>query len=135
MTAVPPVLAQGVDFREGYRCLRCGRSLSDPPVGGFSRHHRQRRAVGLHTYSNLILLCGSGTTGCHGWAHANPNKARRDGLIIDANRRPPIETAEVPVLTWQGWRVLDNNGQSTPIIEALALELLAAFGLLRGDAA
>ena len=38
-----------------------------------NRHHRIKRgnASCTNDLDNLIHLCGSGTTGCHGWVHAN----------------------------------------------------------------
>ena len=71
-----------VDRRDGWRCVRCGASLESVPG---SRHHRRPRShawAGLHLASNLILLCGSGTTGCHGWVHANPAQAYEEGLLV-----------------------------------------------------
>lgn len=137
MSAVPEVMAQGIDMREGYRCLRCGRHMVDPPVGGFSRHHRIPRAVGGHTYPNIILLCGSGTTGCHGWVHSHPIAARHDGLILDGNHRPPLDPAILPVRLHTGyWKLLDAGGfYGETVPEATARELLYAFGQLRGSVA
>jgi hypothetical protein len=31
---------------------------------------------------NCVRLCGDGTTGCHGWAEANPAAAQREFLDI-----------------------------------------------------
>ena len=70
-----------VDNRDMASCVRCGVSLH---VTSGSRHHRQRRREGDHSPANLVLLCGSGTTGCHGWVHAHPAEARSLGLIVSA---------------------------------------------------
>lgn len=67
--------------RDGGRCVRCGKPVHDfwP---GFSCHHRQSRSVGPDTLENRITLCGSGTTGCHQYVHANPAESREKGWII-----------------------------------------------------
>jgi len=52
--------------RDGYACVRCGRACG-PGIGPYSIQHRKARGVGGgNEMSNLILLCGSATTGCHG---------------------------------------------------------------------
>ena len=63
--------------RQGWHCLRCGTNIHDPSLWpGRSGHHRQlrRRAdpAVRDLPCNIVELCGSGTTGCHGWAHAHP---------------------------------------------------------------
>lgn len=113
MSAVPRKIAAIVDRRDGYSCVRCGLPLS---VESGSRHHRQRRAIGGHTPANLILLCGSGTTGCHGWVHAHPERARSSGWIVRS--AGALIPAEVPMLTvcaghWSAlvWVRLDDRGR------------------------
>lgn len=83
------------------RCYRCGLTARDV-------HHRQRRKVGGHVLSNMIMLCGWGnTTGCHGWVHAHPNAARDEGFIVSAWGDPLVES----VWRWDGARVLlDDEG-------------------------
>lgn len=128
----PPVkVTLLVDARDGYCCVRCGASLEVVPG---SRHHRQRRRDGGHTPENLILLCGSGTTGCHGWVHANPRAAQVFGYIVPANGRATPDV--IPVYAWawpsrtrHGWFVLDSEGLRERIPEAEALEILATFGI------
>lgn len=49
--------------RDGYACVRCGISVVGRP---YSLQHRKRRSQGgTNSPSNLIVLCGTGTTGCH----------------------------------------------------------------------
>jgi len=62
----------------------------------------------LHLPANLIALCGSGTTGCHGWVESNRTKAREMGLLIQN-----VESAEeIPFQDKKGnWWKLDNLGQ------------------------
>ena len=110
MSAVPKPVAAAVDRRDEYACVRCGHSLA---VSSGSRHHRQRRAVGGHHVANLVLLCGSGSTLCHGWVHANPAAARAAGWIVATWVKDP---GDVPVQKWTGqefglqWCRLDDDG-------------------------
>lgn len=74
--------ANGVVWeRDEGRCVRCGAALS-ASWPGYSHHHRQSRSVGPDRPDNLIMLCGSGTTGCHGYIHGHPAEARANGWII-----------------------------------------------------
>lgn len=102
MTQPPRSVTDLVDKRDDQRCVRCGRHID-----GGSRHHRKLRSQGgPHAVENLILLCGSGTTGCHGWTHHNVAQARMHGLIVPSWQEPD----ETPVLTWKGWLLLLNDG-------------------------
>src|SRR5215475_530537 len=56
-----------VIIRDGYRCARCGQACGPGTSAPYSIQHRKARGVGGgNEMSNLILLCGTGTTGCHG---------------------------------------------------------------------
>lgn len=59
--------------------------------------------------ANGILLCGTGTTGCHGWAHANVLQATEEGLIVSTWADPSI----MPIMTWRGWVRIDDDGGLT----------------------
>lgn len=84
--------------RAGGRCELCGGSIAG--VVGFSMHHRLPRRMGgssrpeLNTPANLILLCGSGTTGCHGRVESHREQAYGEGLLLREGQDP----AAVPVL-------------------------------------
>ena len=99
--------------RANYKCERCGTDFLGIPI---SVHHRRPRMMGgskdstLHLPANLIVLCGTGTSGCHGWVEANRNEARRLGLLIQK-----VESAEeIPFQDKsQVWWRIDNNGQKT----------------------
>ncbi len=57
-------------------CVRCG-------VRGSNRHERLPRSQGgLRDEFNTVVLCGSGTTGCHGWVTEHPNLAELEGLYV-----------------------------------------------------
>ena len=94
--------------RDHYRCLRCGNEL-DHIWSGHSLHHRHMRShpfPGLHSPANLIHLCGSGTTGCHGWVHNHPKTAMAYGWIVSGYNDHP-ET--VPV--WRGSMTFEQTNE------------------------
>ena len=78
--------------RAGGRCEICAGPLAG--VLGFSRHHRLPRRMGgsrrpeLNAPSNLLVICGSGTTGCHGRIESHRERAYEDGLILRADQNP-----------------------------------------------
>jgi len=126
MSAVPRLICEKVDTRDHYACVRCGKSLH---VTSGSRHHRQRRAIGGHQVSNVILLCGSGTTGCHGWVHAHPREARAAGWIVRAEGLVAPETTPVQVVAaGQGspliWVMLSPQGRQMKIPDTLAHSMI-----------
>ncbi|WKW87090.1 HNH endonuclease [Microbacterium phage Nicole72] len=85
------------------RCSWCGRYYGD----ALNLHHRLLRSHGTdNSPSNLIALCGSGTTGCHGGVHAKVALARERGHIVPSWGTPAL----VPVLTWRGLLLLDDDG-------------------------
>lgn len=100
------VLARGL-----YRCERCKGEFN---LNGVSIHHRRPRMMGgsknqeLHKAANLIALCGSGTTGCHGWVESHRLEARTFGYLIQK-----VESAEeIPFKDLSGnWWLIDNDGQ------------------------
>lgn len=57
-------------------CVRCGRPAE-------SWHHRVAEGRGGPTDPwNCVPLCGSGTTGCHGWVEHHRAEARAAFLLI-----------------------------------------------------
>ncbi|MCH9274980.1 HNH endonuclease [Bifidobacterium amazonense] len=98
--------------RDSYRCVICGRDL-DAQWSGYSIHHRRLRSHGgvdLNHASNLICLCGSGTTGCHGDVHADPDLAYRHGWLVHAWADPHHSL----FTRRHGWILLDQDGTWTP---------------------
>lgn len=124
MSTVPALVTRQVDMRDEWCCRRCGIRLS---IVAGSRHHRQRRAAGGHVTSNLILLCGSGTSGCHGWVHSHVMLATSQGLIVPVNGR--ARSRFIPVYLRGTWWLLDDMGKQVEIAEATALETLTTFGI------
>lgn len=90
-------------------CVRCG---VDTQATGGSRHHRIPRGMGgtsnpaVHTVANIILLCGTGTTKCHGWVHAHPLEAKDNGWSVPSTANPE----GWPVLYRLRWRLLSVDG-------------------------
>ena len=73
-------------------CVRCGRHVAHLARGiAWSIHHRRPRGAGgtvlawVSAAANLIILCGSGTTGCHGWVESNRKDARAAGYLVPLN--------------------------------------------------
>jgi hypothetical protein len=59
--------------------------------------------------SNIVTLCGSGTTGCHGWVEANRTRARDGGwLLYDID-----DPTAAPIFGWNGgipgWEYLTDD--------------------------
>lgn len=72
---------------------------SDIWIGAHSFHHRRPRQMGgtvrpeTNGPANLLLVCGTGTTGCHGTIEANRAAAYEQGWLVRQNADP----REVPV--------------------------------------
>jgi hypothetical protein len=88
--SIPLAVRKLVYKRDAWCCVRCGLFVMGQP---HNVHHRIRRSqLGPHSPENLILLCGSGTTGCHGWVHANPKVARLNGWLLRSGDIPLLTT-------------------------------------------
>lgn len=83
--------------RSGFRCEICGKPLGQNQF--YSIHHRIPRGMGgtdrpeLNETSNLLALCGSGTSGCHGYIENHRQEAYEKGWIVLRDHNP----ADVPV--------------------------------------
>lgn len=61
---------------EGF-CERCCRN------GRLTMHHRKKRGQGgLWAPENIVAVCGSGVTGCHGWIEHHPDRAAAEGFHV-----------------------------------------------------
>lgn len=107
MTGLPPRTRQIVYERDNWRCLGCGRDVSQ--MQWRSVQHRKARGVGgTNDLSNLVTLCGSATSpGCHLWAESRDDEAAARGLYVPSWNDP----REIPVVTWTGKAVyLHDDG-------------------------
>lgn len=108
-TGPTPAQKAAVWDRDGNRCQWCGRRDVS------QIHHRLPRGRGGdNRLSNLIVLCGSGTTGCHGRVEHNRALAYDHGLLVKTG----VDPAEQVVLTYRGWGYLTDDG--TWLAEAAA---------------
>lgn len=106
MTAPKPtkaVVALVID-REFGRCAVCYNHINATPETrgvAWSIHHRCPRAAGgtsrvwVNEPANLLLVCGSGTSGCHGWIESNRATARQQGLLISSNGKAVAEDVQL----------------------------------------
>lgn len=84
-----------VQGRDGGRCVRCRR------YGAANWDHRKNGSQGgLWAASNGQLLCGSGTTGCHGWKTSHPAQAAAEGWAVPGWADP---------LVWPARRWIDSS--------------------------
>lgn len=109
---MPAATVTAVHARSQRRCERCG---TDSALR-FSLHHRKPRGMGgskdpaINAPANVLLLCGSGTEGCHGWVESHRAEAYTDGLLVYRNDDP----AESPVTLRYGTVFLDDEGGVQP---------------------
>lgn len=98
-----------VRWRDRDRCVRCGAPATNI-------HHRRPRGMGgtrdplANDPSNLLCLCGSGTTGCHGWIESHRAEALRDGWLVSKWADP----ATIPIAVGHRAIWLDHRGKTHP---------------------
>ena len=69
------------------------------------------RNPSANSVANLMLLCGSGTTGCHGEVESHRTSAVAEGFIVPR----PANPETTPVLYRRSdWRVLTADGSVEP---------------------
>lgn len=100
--------------RSGGTCERCSVRLAE------SMHHRRFRSQGgPWTPSNILHLCGDGTTGCHG-VLTNTRGAREEfeaaGWIVPSH----ADWAETPVLRHGEFVILLDDGGFEPVEKGAA---------------
>lgn len=111
-SGIPAKVRAIVQERDGGLCRRCGRP-------GESVHHRTPRGMGgskdpaINSPANLIVLCGHGTTGCHGHVESHRSDAYLSGFLVHRYEDP----AEVALVDLSGtaW-VLTRDGQAVPTV-------------------
>lgn len=100
---------QTVVHRDEGQCVGCGRTVAIlqgrtyTPTAQFSLQHRLARGMGGrsvdNTPANLVVMCGTGTTGCHGRTEREPDWARERGYRVDSWDSPrtvPVVVAIAP---------------------------------------
>jgi len=70
------------------------------------QHRKNRSQGGEYSAANGLHVCGSGTTGCHGYIHAHPAESYAEGWSVRSGQDPGRE----PVRLWHGVVVLDESG-------------------------
>lgn len=97
--------------RAAWACERCGEDIGGDRGLSWSIHHRRPRQMGgtrwdgINLPSNLLVVCGSGTTGCHGEIESNRAHATETGWLVPAF----LDPAQVAVLiTGDRWRYLND---------------------------
>lgn len=104
--------------RDGGRCARDGAAVSGERGRDFSVQHRCPRGMGgsrnpkVHSLANYLLLCGSGTTGCHGWVESNRAAALASGWLVSRYADP---AAEPVLMHGRGWVLLGVYGGWRPV--------------------
>lgn len=119
-TGPTPAVRALVWAREENRCARCGVPLPGECGNGEVHHRRSRGAGGsslpsINQASNLVLLCGTPATFCHGDVTANVNREQSlaEGWVLPLNSR--VDPTTVPVdHAVHGWALLDNAGGWSP---------------------
>lgn len=106
---VPKNIRDLVIDRDRGRCARGGEDVERIP---FSVHHRKPRGMGgtkdplSCDPRNLVLLCGTGTTGCHGEIESNRAEALATGWLLTSYLE-----LDVPLIARDGHQIyLDANG-------------------------
>lgn len=108
MSSPSQAIREIVYARSGGRCELCGRSA----YGG-SVHHRRARGMGgtkskwVNLPANLLVVCGSGTSGCHGKIESYREMGYRAGWLLRWGEEP--EHAAFVDSSGRWWR-LDNEG-------------------------
>lgn|SRR5690606_11338268 len=107
--------------RDGGACAWCGGVVGG---GAYSLQHRRARGMGgtrrrdANSPANLVTVCGSATTGCHGWIESHPGEAERRGFRL----RQLADPVDVPVMYAGGaWFRLDHVGGLVSVSPGFAM--------------
>jgi len=99
--------------RDGAACVLCGKAYH-PAFD--SIHHRQARGMGgskdpsTNGAANGIVLCGSGTTGHHGWVESHRAEALALGLLVSRHGRQCPDEVPVSFDGGRTWLYLADDG-------------------------
>lgn len=67
-------------------------------------------ALDTNSPANLLLLCGTGTTGCHGWIESNRTKALERGWLVLQGQDPATVRVIFPSMQGPEVVTLDHDG-------------------------
>lgn len=115
---IPAKVRKALYERAGNSCERCGVSNAYT----YSAHHRRPRGMGgssdpaTDTLTNLVLLCGSGTTGCHGWTESQRTESYVSGYLVRQSNDP----ADEPIVYRGQWVYLLPDGAVEPVVDGAA---------------
>ena len=88
MSAFTPATVAVIRERDQDRCALCGKHIRGERGMGWSVHHREPRGAGgtkathVNKPSNGVLLCGSGTTHCHGYIEQHRDRGTQLGFLV-----------------------------------------------------
>lgn len=101
--------------RDGNNCRWCGFGVAGERGRDWSIQHRRPRRMGgdprpdTNSPANLVLVHGSGTTGCHGHIETHRAEAQHHGWLLPSHDTPTL----VPLLIDGGsrWVYLTDDGR------------------------
>lgn len=109
MSAFTPAAREAILTAAGWACVGCGRG------GTLNTQHRRARGMGgsvdpdLGQAPNGVALCGSGTTGCHGWAESHPVEAELLGWRLTPAQDPLTTPWWHRSYGWVSWMLDDGD--------------------------
>lgn len=98
---IPTKVREDIHARDDGKCIVCG-------ARGREAMHRIPRRDGGHARSNIALGCHS----CHAKAHRYPLWGYEMGIMAS---RYVDDVRTVPIRSWRGWILLDDEGGYTVI--------------------
>lgn len=117
------LVVEVVIHRDRGQCAFCGKRPTGDRGWGWSIHHRRPRQMGgtraadSASPANLVILCGTGAEGCHGWVESHRSDAYETGLLVRRDVLPwraPIQHAVHGLV----WLTDDGEWVTEPPMEA-----------------
>jgi hypothetical protein len=109
---------------------RCEAAIPDVCKGTHdTTHHRRKRRYSDTRWvaSNLLAVCGSGTTGCHGYIEARPQWSQEQGYWLLEGEDPRKVSVHMRWADARSWWCLDDEGslhwdgaEFEPLVPAIA---------------
>lgn len=81
--------------RDNWQCVACGKPAGGAFTSWSIQHRIARGQGGTNDLSNLIVLCGSATTGCHGKCEARDREMQARGYWLESWQNPAAEPVMV----------------------------------------